>query len=370
MNRERKDKFIDEIFDAGWKVTPSTKEIRLASRVFDIIEGYEEAWDCDVAEQSLGTLNILIREIGDKISSDFDGNQNLAKLSVAKILYLYSKWCRSNKIKATPDITRCHYARVAKAATWVIKSPFYLQELLDSVSLPDHTESVDLFRRGVAWLAYAGMLRSEIVSVNFDNFDEQKMTVKCKTDGDYLVYKLPEESKVCMRLLAQNDTFINYSSNEGAKRTPRVLGTALVRPPVKGRHWSKELKNDDWQSRNIKNPVPFINNALGRLQKRSMWRDLSYTALYKNGFYYRAWLEESALPERKRLVPGVDVTQGPVKIYEWMHISELDKMVANYLANPKATNNHVDRKRELTEWRRKLYNDYLLWRWVAYDNCK
>jgi len=372
MNQDRKTRFIDEIYDTGWKVAPSTKEIRLADRFFQYIVTYENVWGADVAEQSKSVVDSVIEATGDAFSGEFGGNSNLARMSVARTLYLYNRWCRSNKIYANPEITKCHYARIAKASTWVLRSPADLQTVLDRVAMPESAIPADLFRRGVAWLSYIGMSRDEIVMTDAGDYDEQLMIIRGHRNGVETVFHVPIESKACFSTLASTDVFTDYSNKDGQMQAMRVDGSALIRPAVRGK---RRLKKSDAEIGQTtaqrggmpKDPAVFVNNALYGLQKHLKGFDLSYTTLYKNGFYYRAWLEEERLPVRERFAPKADILKGPVRISEREHVAELDKMVSEYLANTKIMSNHPNVDREQREWRRKLYNDYLLWRWVAYD---
>lgn len=358
MNAPRKQQFLDEIYHIGnIRIEPTVKEIRLALKYFDLIAPYEEEWGCDVAEQPYYVINDLVEQLTHQLLSgsldETAQDRDSVSLSVARILFLYNRWCRENKIPADDGITRGKWVKAAKASTWIVKSPSHLQELLDDTLSPEAAETADLCNRGVAWLAYAGLTKKEIMTAPSSAVDFDDMTITVLRDGRPVKLRLEKESRLCLKLLSTLSSFTLYNTQykDGVIRVRRYDSDRLTRG-ISKRRSTTPVEGPS-------NHVAFITNIFCKWRRYSEM-NLSYEGIRKSGVYYRAYMEE--------LADGVPYTGDTSSIGITsriscdIHIEELDRFVADRIRegdckSEKSDSEHV--------WRRKIYNEYLLWKRIV-----
>lgn len=358
MNESRKQQFLDEIYHvSNIKIEPTIKEIRLALKYFEAISDFEEVWGTDVAEQPYYVINNLVEQLAEQLSpqlpSEFASDGESLRLSIARILFLYNRWCRENKIPADDGITRGKWVKAAKASTWVVKSPSHLQELLNETLSPEAAETADLCNRGVAWLAFAGLTKQEILTVPVGAFDLEDMTVTVQRDGGAVTIQLVKESQRCLNLLATLSSFTLYSPQykDGVIRVRRYDSDRITRGVCKRRSTTPVAGPS--------NHIAFITNIFSKW-RRAGEINLSYEGLHKSGFYYRAYLEE--LADGTSYAGNAEFTGRPSRVNREIHIEELDRFVAERIKEGGGKSQKSDTERV---WRRKIYNEYLLWKRVS-----
>lgn len=344
MNQSRKEMFVAN-------VARQNGYDNVATRVFSAVSSIETEENMDIAEMSHSKVDKVINEIAGDILDLYDGSLVGAQIGVASVLYNYNLWCNKAGFQFDNSISRSKYYKVAKASEWVIKSPIELQSLMDAVFMPETSRPTDLFIRGVVWLAYAGLGIEEIPDVQIDDFDGDSMTVSVNRAEGRVRVKVPDDSRLSLLLLSRIETFYEYDVNLiEPKPVARREGRELVRAQVRNRERS------GWDSQNKRS---FVRNAISRLNNR-INKQVTYDTLVKNGYYYRAYLEELKLPAEKRLggneySPGVNM-QMNYRVYN----EQLEYYVDYRMSTSRKSN---DEKRSRQVWRQKIYNEYLLWRY-------
>lgn len=359
MNKERKQQFLNEIYNVGnIKLRMSSKDILLAVRCMEIVESLEIEWKQDIAEQTYVVVNRSVESIAKKLhESNFDTgytDETQLKIAIASVLFLYNRWCREHKYPANIEITRSKWVKEAKGAMWVVKDPQHLQSVLDETLTPEAAKTSDLVARGVAWLAYAGLTRREILTVPVSALDLKKMVITIKRGEDVLEISLPKECRLCMSLLAQLDSFIKFSSQyiSGVSEQPRYQSDRLTRAVAKVRE--NQTGRRAMSSEGPENEDLFVVNMLYKA-KATRGVTLTYDGLLKSGFYYRAYLEEQ---EQGIFFPADEPIGRKSRLPIEVHIPELDRFVEFKVSESKNPSPEI-------VWRRKIYNGYRLWKRVC-----
>lgn len=347
MNRERKNMFLSEVVE--------TRSRGRASSLLDYVGSREEKVGADVAEFSLPVVESTIDDSAVWFSDSFDVDSNSAYVFCAKILYQYNYWCRKQGFQANPNITRCRFVKIAKAAEWVLPSPAELQRIMNVALLPEAARPTDLFCRGVVWLAYAGVDIEKIVDVEDDDFDKEKMAVRTEVAGKTVNLKLPEESRVSMILLSSLDELIYYGDvMKGPTKVRRKDGKSLTRTQP------TRTNVERWEKKNKKT---FVRNTISKLHSDD-GLSITYDTLYKNGYYYRAWLTERKMPASDQMLTTMtEVAGGNFRMGYKYSIKDLDEMVNRAVYR---SGDRTDPKRIHQHWKQKIYNEYALWKWVAH----
>lgn len=345
MNANRKHDFVE---------TLSIDKRAAAEDVLNAVAPVEADVGVDVAEMSFASLNRAIERSADDIATlytDIDGIS--LRMMIADVIYKYNKWCRKNGIPASGLITQCQWVAAAKASSWMIASPRHLAQILNDTLDPESEQTADLCIRGVVWLTYAGLTRDEILNLSTSAFRASSMSVTVQRDGVDVKVKIPREGVPSLRMLVTLDSFVSYhpSSEEGIVILPRYNSDRLVRGAARVRKSSLNPMPT--------NSVVFINNAFSR------WRgadniDLSYEKVYRCGFYHRAYSIETAgapITERNQVFGrNVRITK------EFMN-EELERLVDIRLGESGEGGNKSAARRQ--HWRKKVYNEYLLWKVVT-----
>ena len=89
MNEQRKLQFIEETFHGS--------EYKEAEMCFKQISNFEDRWGTDIAERPSPDVDTAIREAARQASNLYGGDEVRTRMSIAKTLFLYNKWCRKNK---------------------------------------------------------------------------------------------------------------------------------------------------------------------------------------------------------------------------------------------------------------------------------
>lgn len=369
MKREQKSKFINEAFvaaTAGGGAIFSTlepRDLRMAEVYFQVVEKYETEYQCELAEFRYHSFD----EVVDKALAEIDLNQyrelfadeRELRISFVRVAFAYNRWCRRNKLPAKEDITRSSQVKIMRLEKKAIKSPEHLQSIFDSQLDPIEKSTADLCCRGAAWLAYAGLTEDEIVEIPVDDFNLPDKSLCVFRAGIPTKIYLPAESIPCFQALATLDHFESYRSiYKGGKTTfKRVDSKSIIRGVDTGRSARTKVKQRDNSSKIV------LNNIFTRQKKAGGLELLTYNNLMRNGFFYRAYLEE--------------VARGPGEWYQlgesqlgWedkrsvkrFRVKELDKLLAFELASVKEMKTKENAGLKERYWRNVIYKEYSLWK--------
>lgn len=369
MKKEQKSKFVNEAFVAvttgGGSIfsTLEPRDLRMAEVYFRILEKYEVEYRCELAEFRYYIFDEVVgnavKEIDIDQYKELFADERELRMSFIRVVFIYNRWCRKNKLPAKEDITRSAQVKIMKLEKTAIKSPKNLQSIFDSRLDPIEKNTADLCCRGAAWLAYAGLTEDEIVEIPASDFNLSDKSLCVFRSGLPTKIYLPEESIQCFQALATLDHFESYRSiYKGGKTTfKRVDSKAIIRGVDTGRSARTKVKQRDNSSKIV------LNNIFTRQKKVGGLELLSYNNLMRNGVFYRAYLEE--------------VARGPGKWYQlgeshlgWedkrsvkrFRIKELDKLLAFELVSAKKMKTKENAGLKERYWRNVIYKEYSLWK--------
>lgn len=184
--------------------------------LFEAIAKYEEAWQADICTRSKEEIQGIIDNVVGMRSNSF--------LQRVNILKDYVRWCIDKGVPgATDGMLHINQAGLGKIATQTVGSPLHLQRYLNRVFKPN-TDGIDCVYKSYLWLAYSGMRESDIMLVESDCLDFDKMIIRFK-DDEYPIYK---ESLQPLKVCALSPTFV-YEDDFRHKVYPRVEGNLLLR---------------------------------------------------------------------------------------------------------------------------------------------
>ena len=140
--------------------------------LFDATEPYEVAANKDVCEMNTRELQNMIDGI--------TGVRYSGRKTRIWLLKTYIEWCANNGFPdATTDaINSITHQNIDKIRERTVKSPFHLQSYLNSIFLPEASETTDNVFRCYLWLAYAGIPEDNALDVSASDVDFGRMVIR------------------------------------------------------------------------------------------------------------------------------------------------------------------------------------------------
>lgn len=369
MNWDRKEKFLHDLYqhkdrvrkDFQWEV--DKKEMQKVIEYLRMVGEYESRAGKDVAEQKASAINTIVDGIADMVcikSREEEGKQKRdVKIYVARVLYLYNRWCRFNNFEAAKDITYAKWLDYVRASSWMVKSPEHLQNILNLSLTPEDFIGVDCCIRGIVWLAYAGLSQKEILSVVPEDFDFEQNRVKVlkpsEPDG-YKYIHLYDESISVLKLLASVNQLTVYHPRYGEVKKNRASGRYVIRGVEQSR--AKAIYEDESDEKIAR----FFSNILGRVEWNNGIR-ITYRNIYNNGLYYRAYLEEIS-SGLKRII-GCEKRPWSQKNIRVVELKALDYEILKRARDDTKTRGDSTEKKFIDKeqfWKARIVKEYLLWK--------
>lgn len=372
MKKEQKNRFINEAFATIGTESHSIlkklefKDLRMADLYFRLVEDYEDRLQTELAEFRFQDYDKMVECVMDEIElSDYAElfrDKSDLKVSFVRTTYLYSRWCRSNKLPARDDISRSREVKLMKYQSTIVKSPEHLQLILNLHLDPVEMGSADLCCRGAAWLSYAGLTEDEVVNTSADDIDFQRGILSVKRNGSYVAIKLPKQSIPCLAKLAVLDSFRSYrkiykdiDARKSGVEYKRVDSSSIIRGVDTGRGREKLSKRAN-ASKLI------INNIFNRHKRGGALESLTHPNLWKCGFFYRAYLEEKQSGGAIFRLDESQLGWERDRSVKRFNLTELDQMLELQIQAASAITSKRNAGFKERYWRNTIYNEYSIWK--------
>lgn len=214
-NEEQKRRFMsDTIFNEY--------SLKNAEAVFNAIAPFEEQWGADICTREAGEIQPVLDHLA--------GLRARAATTRIAVIKKYMKWCRMQYIPdAKPSYKDFKAPSANKMREITVPNPVKLQEYLDALFTPEKEQNVENIYRCYYWLAYAGVMESDVLKVKCEDVHLDSM--KVKYDGSE--FEIYSEGLAAFDIAANETAFIYehplYTDDKRSLKRDRFHSNDLLR---------------------------------------------------------------------------------------------------------------------------------------------
>ena len=187
----------------------------VAASTFEMVEPYETELNKDICFFSEGEIKKVIPAI----SVARGGTANRGPRIQA--LCNYAKWCITNGISGIDEdmFSNLKGDPTEKIRQYMVKDPAHLDMILNTIFRPTPAGAVDNIYRAAYWLAFSGMEKESMITLQENQIDLANKTVT-DDNGSYDLY--PESIEVIESCMTLKSFRLFHPRYNGAGEDPRV----------------------------------------------------------------------------------------------------------------------------------------------------